>query len=430
MTHPPAHRTHLALLVSVSAILGGCPDNPGAGCPQACELGFQCDIATRTCIAAPRARYERAPPGRAVRIAAQGDLRWTASLDPSDGGIVVTEIDAEGRQDARLLATPARSLDRRLAITASTQTILVAWLAASGEYELAWRHIDDDHSMWNFDTVVAPSDDGYTGTNDFDLATVGEQGVLLAFRDRNRSARLLVASAPSAEWLVELVDDGSTTDDGITCPDQLRRVQPAAGVGHDIDLAVRGSTILTAYYDADCGDLRLARRGDQRWAVTVVDTGDSEAVAAERGLTGRWPSIAFDPGGAPAVAYHDVSSARLMFAAERDERFEIEVVDAGFEIDAFSRERKNLVGAFASLALDSGGAAAIVYFDATSADLRFASRGAPSAEWSRSTLVADGAVGFSATQVHTDAGRTVVAERLTPAGTAFESELVLLETGQ
>ncbi len=418
------------LALAVSA-LAGCPDNPGAGCPEDCARGYQCDVLARTCVPTALPIYERPLPGRAVRIAAQAGRLWTAAIDPSDGAIVVTEIIQGREREARVLATPTLALDRRLAMDASSRLLAVAWLASSGSYELGWRTLPGDHAMWNFTTIAAPPGDGYAGTHDFDLAVTSDHALALVFRDRNRTTRALLADAPDGEWTLELVDDGGTTDDGVTCPDQLRRVQPAAGVGYDVDAAARGTQLFAAYYDADCGDLRLARRGDQRWSRAVVDTGDSSTQSAERGLAGRFPSIAFDAAGTVALAYHDMSGGRLMFAAERDGRFETEVVDPGFEIDAFSRERKNIVGAFANLTLDSNGGAAVVYFDATSADLQFARRNSVGAEWSRSTLVASGAVGFSADQVvQEDVGRFVVAERMVPAGNGFESELVFVEAGQ
>lgn len=417
------------LLLAVTALCG-CPDNPSAGCPQECDRGFACDIATQTCVAAPLDSYERPLPGRSVRIAAQTGLIWTASVDPADGGIIVTEAVPGGLRDARILATPTRNPERRVAIASGARMLAVAWLAASGLYEVAWREVPGDHATWTFATIAPPADDGYAGTEDFDLVVRNEQAFALVFRDRNRTVRALTTDAPAGDWNLELVDDGDTTDDGVSCPNQLRRVEPAAGVGFDPDVAARGSQLYAAYYDADCGDLRLAQRGSQRWSVTSVDTGDLSTESAERALVGRWPSIAFDAAGRIAIAYHDLSGGRLMYATQGEGTFETEVVDGGFEIDAFSRERKNLVGAFSTLALSDDGSAAIVYFDATSADLQLARRGAAGAEWSRSTLVGTGAIGFSAHQVVTDDGRFVVAERLNPAGDGFTSELVFVEAGQ
>src|SRR5690606_21072096 len=127
----------------------------------------------------------------------------------------------------------------------------------------------------------------------------------------------------------------------------------------------RGELVVAAYYDADCGDLRLARRSAQGWAVTLVDGGDDTAPNMRHGMVGRWPSVAFDAAGVVSIAYHDVSRGRLMFAHERSGRFESTVVDAGFELDAFARQRKNIVGAFAALRVEDSGAASIAYLDGT-----------------------------------------------------------------
>lgn len=415
-----------ALVAAALSALTGCPDSPGVACPEECERGFECDTATRTCIPAPLAVYERPVPGRGARITARDDHVWTVSVDPADGGIVVTQRQPGSLPDARLLATPTRNIERHVAIDAGADLLVVAWLSASGLYQLAWRPLPGDHALWNFVTL-RPTGESYIGTDDFDVVAYGEQSVALIFRDRDRTLRALTAEAPTGPWNLEMSDDGRTTDDGVTCPDTLREVQPAVGVGFDPHLIARGSQLFAAHYDGDCGDLRLARRGAERWSVTVVDTGDLSTEPSVRGMTGRWPSIAFEPGGAVALAYHDVSAGQLMYAVERDGRYETQVVDAGFTIDAFSREQKSIVGAFANLTLDATGAAVIVYLDATAVDLKVSRRETASGEWSRSTLVAEGAVGFSAAQVVSEQGRTIIAERLLPSLTGFSSELVVVE---
>lgn len=392
---------------------------------------MQCDPASATCVPAPLPRYERPLPGRAARITSAAAHVWVASLDTADGAIVVTEIDQDGTRNPRVVATPSNRSDRRLAINASGRLLAVAWLTASGRYDLAYRSLPGPHATWNFTTVEPASGESYFGTEDFDLAVVEDRGLAIAFRDRDRTLRVLTTDEPLGGWTVETADDGGPTDDGIICPDERRQVDPAQGVGRDPDVTSRGEQVIVAYQDIDCGDLRLARRGEQRWTVSSVDTGDLSVEGASRAFVGRWPSIAFNPAGEAAIAYQDVSRGRLMLADEENGVFATEVVDAGIAIDAFSRERKNIVGAFATLTLDDASTATITYFDATTGDLRLARRDGNGGDWSRVTLANSGAVGFFADHtLEAGLGRFVVAERLTPSGTGFTSELVIVEADQ
>lgn len=431
-SHHLRRRFHFAVpLVAIAAALAGCPNSNGDACPEECPRGFRCDEASATCVPDALPRYERALPGRAVRAAAAAARVWTASLDPADGALVVTEF-ADGLQpDARILTTFDSTTDRRLSIDASGRRVAVAWLGAQNHYEIALRDIPGSHAEWRFLTVDAPPGESYAGTSDFDLEIVGDASLALAFRDRDGTLRFLRADGEASPWTVELVDDGGTTDDGVTCPEELRGGGADGGVGHDPDLAVFESEVVVAYQDADCGDLRIARQGDQRWAISAIDTGDPSADAsATRGFVGRWPSIAFGPGGIVAVAYHDVSGGRLMYAVEDAGRFDVQTVDPGVELDAFSRQSKRVVGAWAKLSFDSSSRPTITYFDGTAANVKLARR-AGTSDWTLQILEGDGAVGFFADHVvDSTRGRTVFAERLGPGGSGLSSELVVIEEEQ
>ena len=419
----PAARPGIFLVLAATAA-SACFDSPVPRCPVECERGFQCDPVTRSCVEAPLPQYARQLPGRGLRLAAVEDELFVASVDVSDGALVVTRIAASN--DARIIATPPLERDRRLGLDASASLVAVAWLNAQNHYELAWRTRASDHAVWAFQTLRPPDGD-YTGTQDFDIALRAESAVALVFRDTQGRARALLADAPDDVWRLEMVDDGGTTEDGVACPETLREVQPAAGVGYDPSVAARSGQLVTAYYDADCGDLRLARRVSGQWSVTVVDTGDLATDPTRRGLVGRWPSLGFDPAGALTVAYHDVSRGRLMFAQEREGRFATEVVDDGLVIDNFARERNNLVGAFASLAFDADGGVSIGYADTSNADLLLATRDASASDWEVTNLLSRGAVGFHAALVSTsELGRRAASERLVPTGDGASSELVLV----
>lgn len=423
-------RLPLVAVLAAIGLLAGCPDNPTDPCPQECERGFQCDPVTTTCLPSPLPIYERELPGRGARITASSDRVWVASLDPSDGGLVVTEIDANRNRNARVIASPTINPQRRLSIDASGRFIAVAWLGATGRYELAYRDLPSDHAIWSFATVAEPTGESYSGTNDFDLEVVNDRGLALAFRDRNRTLRVLRTTEPAdGDWSLELVDDGSATDDDVACPEDLREISPALGVGFYPDIAARNSSLAIAYHDADCGDLRLARRGDETWSVTAVDTGELDtAIEGKRAYVGQWPSIANDPAGGIRISYHDRSRGRLLIAAEDDGDFDIGVIDPGFVLDEFSRDRKKIVGAFSQLTIDELGTATVTYFDATLGDLRIARRDAGANEWSREALVTNDAVGLFADHAWVpDVGTFIIAEEVIPTPDGLASRLVLVE---
>lgn len=418
----------------LALLLAGCPDTGGPICEEACGRGLECDLRTAQCVPTALPSYERALPGRAVRVAAAGRLAFTASVDPSDGALVLAEHGDGGSVDARILTTFDRAESKRLALAATPRLVAVAWLGDQGRYEIAYRSLPrDDNATWRFVTVPEPDGSAYIGTEGFDLEVVGADGLGLAFRDLRGALRILqTASLAEGGWTLEDIDTGGPADDGTNCPPELRRAESAPGVGIDPDLAVRDETLVVAYQDADCGDLRVARRVSRRWSIAIADAGDlSLEVGAARGIVGRWPSVDIGPGGVVAVAYHDVSRGRLLYAREIDGRYEIEVVDAGFEIDAFSRERKDVVGAFARLSRADDGNVTITYFDGTELDLEMAQRTSPTAPWTHRKVESEGAVGFFADHVRADgAGRFIAAERLVPrGGGGFESSLFVEREG-
>ena len=418
--------TRFAMVAAALVAFSGCPDNPSLRCPEECDRGFEGDPVSRSCVEAPRPVFRDALPGRALATTNLGDTIWVAAVDESDGSLVAGELrPGAGETESRVIATIPRSDDRRLAIEASDSIVVLAWLNASGQYDLAWRDVAGSHAVWRFATVGGD----YAGSDDFAVAVRADDGVALLFRDRERVVRVANADSPSGPWQLETVDAGGVTDDNIACPEELRRDAPAVGVGFDPAIIARGGQLVAAYYDADCGDLRVARRQASQWSVVVADTGDSSQ-AGDRGFTGRWPSLTYDPSGVLGIAYHDMSRGQLMFATEQDDRFAVEVVDTGIEVDAFSRERRQIVGAFADAWTDAEGTTSIVYLDGSNADLMLATREVGD-EWTSRTLVGTGAVGFHAGIAGTTSlGRYATAERVTPSADGIQSEFVLIEVGQ
>jgi len=122
-----------------------------------------------------------------------------------------------------------------------------------------------------------------------------------------------------------------------------RGLDPDVGQGADLAIAPDG-TLHLAYYDADAGALRYARRDARGWSVTVVDDEDD---------AGRFASLALDGQGWPRVAYAAgrTDSARELRLARASSR--------GWSVERIDGDG---VGRYASLVL-VGDAERIAYYD-------------------------------------------------------------------
>ena len=78
---------------------------------------------------------------------------------------------------------------------------------------------------------------------------------------------------------------------------------------------------------------------------------------------GRDTSLAFTPGGQPAISYYDGTNADLKYAVFNGSTWILSTVDS-----------TGVVGTYTSLAFTPGGQPAISYFDGTNGDLKFAVR--------------------------------------------------------
>lgn len=423
----------------------GCKEPKLEECPT-CPAGMTCSVERGVCEDSVLVRFEAEMiPGRAVRIANDDERVAVASFDPQSKSLLVGVVTPASRE-FHVLQRFGRVEGKHLAMASSHEMVAVAWLEETGVYQIAMRRRGAANHSWQAVRVQGNTEqggtDGYEGSEEFALSIDDQGGIHLVFQDsRLRTLRYLSRLDESAGWKSETIDDGFSQVGPPVCSRE-RRQSVRLGVGVEPDIQLRGNELYVAYHDADCGDLRLARRVDQQWVVSVVDTGgvDMDAMRLhERGVVGRFPSLAFDSQGQIGLAYHDVSRGRVLFATARDGIFNMEEVDPGLERDESSQLQKQLVGAFTRLVFDDFDVPRVVYMNATNTHLRSAHRlqeNNGQGRWLQRTLDARAPVGFFADQLYEPVlGHVVVAERLsvntgTRSVASMASELVLLWDGR
>jgi hypothetical protein len=436
---PSSSRAPLWLTVGLTAALlagclAGCNGEPGSACPRECSLGTACDESTGVCEPIPLSRFDGALPGRAIGLAVDADQVFAAVIDPSQALILVGHLTRDDNPEGfRILHRLPTAVNKRLAVASSTRHVSVVWLEASGRYRLALRPAGASNLEWTFmDVVPGPqATSNYTGSEHFTVVLDESNRIQLLFFDADRRGlRRLQTATTSGVWELDDVDDGMTPLPLAGCAVERRAVL-RRGVGWQPDAIIRPEGLFVAYHDADCGDLRLARRTEGRWVVSVVDNG--EAVedplrAQEPGVVGRFPSIAANSRGELGIAYQDVSRGRVLYVRVREGEFIREVADSGVELDAFGQAQKQLVGAFTRLVYDRDDVARLVYMNGTLNTLRRAQRQADAsgtARWIYRSINSPGPVGFFADLLlHPLEGKVFAAERLVP-GARLESQLVL-----
>lgn len=426
-------------LLSLLALLGsasGC-DRCGSealDCMPSCPQGFSCLLETNRCVTEELPRFEgEEVPGRGARVELSGESPRVATLDVARGALLVGGRSQRDAWSWRVLDRDVRAGSRRVAMARSSTHLGVAWIGRDGFYHIATQRFGDPLDSWSIERARVMGDDqeapAYRATDDFDLGFDARGEAVIVLRDRTLNALMVLEVSAMRGWVMEVVDSGFGAQ-AFGCSAEQREVR-RRGVGQEPDLLIDRDTVSIAYHDADCGDLRLARRGAAgRWIVTVLDRGDP--LSAGLSITGRHPSLSLDPEQRLAIAYQELSGARLMYGVLRDEVFERQVVDRGEGLASTSQRPKKIVGAFARLSFGPGGLPHITYMDGTelSAMLAIATR-QESGEllWQRQVLSEEGAVGFSGDHVllARDGVLLSVSERLSVEGDTVRSSLVMVE---
>jgi parallel beta-helix repeat protein len=150
----------------------------------------------------------------------------------------------------------------------------------------------------------------------------------------------------------------------------IQTVDSAGDVGLYTSLAFTpGGHPAISYYDATRTALKYAVYNGASWVLsTVYNSGD----------TGRGTSLAFTPGGQPAISYTremgHPTGGRLYYSVYNGTSWSQRIVDGSFNVDDFRT----------SLAFSPAGQPAIAYSDDTNRDLKYAVYNG--ASWIRSTV--------------------------------------------
>jgi len=390
--------------------LGACIDHTGATCQPACGLGEVCDQRTRECVAAPIQKFEGDLPGRSAGVVKLDGRVFFAGI--SEGNIIAGQIRRDGHDTVKL-ATVGRI--QRVRIAAYGERVVVVWPGQDNRFALATRARSSEN--WTFEEVSGT----YTAGANFDVKVwAGE--VHIVFQDADRSLKHLWKAPADQSWTLELVDDGGPADNGISCPDSLRRTRTPGGVGVAPSLLLGAQSVAVAYQDDDCGDLRLARKTAETWTVDVVDVGSSDGRGA-RGRIGAHIHMNQAQNGQIGIAYHDEGLAALKYASPVDRGFAIGVVDSGTSIDALARESKTVVGLFPSLVFTSRNEPRIAYMDGTQGRVRLAGRALEALDWSNAIALSQSPVGWWTSHIISDDVSLIFSARFVPSGEGLRMRL-------
>ncbi len=202
--------------------------------------------------------------------------------------------------------------------------------------------------------------------NSLALDAAGNPGI--AYYDEKNKA--LKFAYYSGGWSIETVDEGELLQDAVDAEID------ETDVGRYADLVVADGTWWIAYYDAANGNLKMAHGTPGSWTIETL-AGDQD------GDRGAWPCLYSRGSGEFLIAYQDVGEQDLRVARYAGGTLTSDtLVDDG-----------EFVGADSVIA-EIGGAVRIHYFDGVNNDVKQAIDHGDGT-WSVSTLVSDGAVGYS-----------------------------------
>lgn len=358
-------------------------------------MGEVCDRETVECVPAIVGKFEGELPGGSARLVESDGRVFFGAAD--EGQILVGELFEDGH-DTQILATTTRRT--RVRIDANESRIAAVWLDSQNQFILATRRFSE--RTWRFESIRASR---YEASPEFDIA-LASGNLHVLFQDSRTLKRIWRddISTPDGTWTLETVDDRSQDPTLRACTPPVGPL--ARGIGGAPSVVASSTSLLVAYLDRDCGDLRFARLGENVWTIDIVDKGGA---LGQDGRIGGHISLARSSAGEIGIAYHDEGLAALKYAVLTEGGFATEIVDPGLEIDGLARESKSVVGLFPSLAFSPGNQPSIAYLDGTRARLRLAT--VAGAQWALSTVAADGPVGWWAQTLYAGENQVIGSAR-------------------
>jgi hypothetical protein len=419
--------THiLAAIGLTAALLVGCRQD---GPAEACQPGALCSFDELP-------RWEQTVPGFSAQVAPVDGRFWVAARSPESGDILVgtrPEASDEGPRMRILASTDSEgmALDGSLV----RDRAAVAWVDRQGRLFVAvggsdgWRRSSPIRIRGSADPIAA--------TGDLDIAVADGELLHVVVRDQARDALVgLTGVVTNRNWSLRVIDNGAPEAIAGDCRSVGSELD--GQIGYNPSLLRTRSRLLVSYYDALCGNLRMAQRTagtGTNWGLRLIDTGDvplGERFEALPGDVGRASSMARGADGTIGIAYQDAARGRLMYAEVEPDEVTRSVVDPGLRLDHGGQREKRIVGAFPSLVFDGQSRPRIAYLDGTRAKIKLADRRpvgpgvAPRPVWLPETLALEAPVGFS-THLARGAGGSelLVAEALRSGSNGIESTMII-----
>jgi hypothetical protein len=168
---------------------------------------------------------------------------------------------------------------------------------------------------------------------------------------------------------------------GVALPWQIMTVDSVDGGDTSLAFTPGGHPAIS-YYDITNTSLKYAVFTGTTWQLTTVDNA---------GDVGKNSSLKFSPSGQPAISYRDSTNDDLKFAILNGVAWQISTADS-----------TGNVGIDTSLAFTPGGQPAISYYDKTNQDLKYAVFNGSS--WQKTTVDSAGDVGRGSSLAFSSAG--------------------------
>ncbi len=284
-----------------------------------------------------------------------------------DGGVSFSYEQVDGYTYTTDAGLPVNPGDRGMYLDMTLDSSDVPHFSYYDRDETALMYATRDGEDWATAVVDAGTGSAQAGT--FTSIALDDAGnPAIAFYDIKEKA--LKFALKDGSWSDEIVDEGELLTDGI----ELELEEP--DVGQYSHLLFQGGTWWIAYYDVANGNFKLAHGVPGSWTLETL-AGDGT------GNVGAWPQL--HPTATPGVfrvALHDVTNQDLLLGRYEAGVLTTEIVDDG-----------NYVGADSVMA-EVGGALRIHYFDGYNNDVKQAVDNGDGT-WTLSTLVSEGAVGYS-----------------------------------